>query len=106
MFGKFRESKLFTVLSNKFVLVLVAYTVWVVWFDPNSLADWYKVRRSVSEQNRQIRYYKKEIMSIEKKLSELNSNLDSLEKFAREQYYFKNPDEEIFIVAPSVPESH
>lgn len=35
---------------------------------------------------------------LEEKLNELNSNRDSLEKFAREQYLFKKEDEDIFII--------
>ena len=57
-----------------------------------------KVFRNVSEQNRQKEYYQELIRTTDEKLNELSSNRDSLEKFAREQYFFKEQDEEIFIV--------
>jgi len=53
---------------------------------------------NVSEQESQKRYYKEAIKAMDEKLNELNSNKDSLEKFAREQYLFKEDDEDIFIV--------
>ena len=49
-------------------------------------------------QERQIEYYNREIKSIDEKLQELSSNKDSLEKFAREQYYFHEEDEDLYII--------
>jgi cell division protein FtsB len=103
MFQKIKESGIYRILSNKFLITGVLFLVWVLFFDSNSLTDWYKVRRNVVEQERQIKYYRHEIISIDKQLNELNSNLDSLEKFARERYFFKMPDEEIFVTTPSIP---
>ena len=37
-------------------------------------------------------------MELDKKIKELSYDRDSLEKFARENYYFHEKDEEIFIV--------
>lgn len=103
LFQKFRSTGFFRLIKNKFFLLSVGFVVWVLFFDPKNLTDWYRVHRNVVEQERQIKYYSKEILTIDKKFNELNSNLDSLEKFAREQYYFKRGDEEIFVIAPSVP---
>lgn len=105
MWQKFKNSLLFRLIKNKFLIAGFLFLVWITFFDSNNLIDWVKVRRNVKEQNRQIRYYQSEIENIDKKLNELNSNLDSLEKFAREQYFFKNPDEDIFVVTPSIPKS-
>ena len=52
----------------------------------------------LKEQERQKLYYKEEIKKTEEKLDELNSNVDSLEKFAREQYLFHKPDEDLYII--------
>lgn len=105
MWQKFKNSLLFRLLKNKFLIAGFLFLIWITFFDANNLIDWVKVRKNVKEQNRQIRYYQNEIENIDKKLNELNSNLDSLEKFAREQFYFKNPDEDIFVVTPSIPKS-
>jgi cell division protein FtsB len=105
MWQKFKNSLLFRLLKNKFLIAGFLFLIWITFFDANNLIDWVKVRKNVKEQNRQIKYYQNEIENIDKKLNELNSNLDSLEKFAREQFYFKNPDEDIFVVTPSIPKS-
>lgn len=57
--------------------------------------------KDVAAQERQKRYYKEAIRETDEQLKELDSNLDSLEKFAREQYYFHRADEELFIVEES-----
>jgi len=72
--------------------------LWVAFFDANNLVKWSKIVINISEQESQKRYYKEAINSIDEKLNELSSNRDSLEKFAREQYLFKEDDEDIFIV--------
>lgn len=72
--------------------------LWVSFFDANNLVKWSKIVINISEQESQKRYYKEAINSIDEKLNELSSNRDSLEKFAREQYLFKEDDEDIFIV--------
>lgn len=98
MWNSFKESGLFRIISNKYVVALLIFIVWVTFFDRNNLIRWAKVNLNISGQRREIRYYQKEIESTEEKLNELSSNLDSLEKFAREQYYFHQEDEVVFIV--------
>ena len=92
------DSKFLRIISNKYVVALLIFCVWVTFFDKNNLIRWAKVNLNISEQRREIKYYQKEIEATDEKLNELSSNLDSLEKFAREQYYFKEEDEVVFIV--------
>ena len=40
----------------------------------------------------------RDIQMLDDKLDELTSDKDSLEKFAREQYYFHKKGEDVFIV--------
>ena len=43
-------------------------------------------------------YYTKKIEVDKKKLRELKTDNDNLEKFAREQYHMKKADEDLYIV--------
>jgi cell division protein FtsB len=45
----------------------------------------------------EIKYYKNEIKQSQRKMNELESNKDGLERFAREQYLMKKEEEDIFI---------
>jgi cell division protein FtsB len=43
-------------------------------------------------------YYQQRIEEDKRKLRELKTNNENLEKFAREQYYMKKDDEDLFII--------
>lgn len=98
MWEKIKESRLLKIVKNRFFLATLVFAVWVIFFDQNSLIDWFRVRMRIIRQERQIEYYNREIKSIDEKLQELSSNKDSLEKFAREQYYFHEEDEDLYII--------
>jgi cell division protein DivIC len=98
MWQRVKESGFYKLIKNKFFIATLIFAVWVIFIDKNSLIDWFHIRLNIVRQERQIEYYKNEIKSIDEKLQELSSNLDSLEKFAREQYYFHEDDEDLFIV--------
>ncbi|OJV23439.1 MAG: hypothetical protein BGO30_09125 [Bacteroidetes bacterium 41-46] len=98
MFTKFKETAFWRIIKNKYLLVTVVFFVWITFFDSNSLIKCTRVASSISSQEKEKRYYKKEIEAIEEKLNELSSNRDSLEKFAREQYMFHKEDEDLYII--------
>lgn len=97
MWQKIKENRLFRLLVNKYLITGVAFVLWITFFDDNNLIELAKVKLNIINQEKQKQYYKSEIKLIEQKLQELDSNVDSLEKFAREQYHYKLPDEEIYV---------
>ena len=98
MWQRFKESGLFRIIKNKYLLVTVVFFAWVIFFDSNSIIEWSSIRSNINRQEKEKTYYKQEIKSAEEKLQELSSNKDSLEKFAREQFYFHEEDEDLYIV--------
>ncbi len=46
----------------------------------------------------QIDYYKEKIDTDKRKLNELKSDKDNIEKFARENYKMKKDNEEVFVI--------
>jgi len=83
---------------NKYLLTFLLFALWVAIFDKNNLINWIEQMRNISQMEKEKTFYQKEIKSTIEKLQELQSNNDSLEKFAREQYFFIRPGEEVFIV--------
>jgi cell division protein DivIC len=88
----------YKILRNKYVLTLLIFFVWLLIFDSNNLIDRVKFIRKLNEMERQKEYYETRIELDSRKLNELKTNRENLEKFAREQYYMKKPDEEIFVI--------
>lgn len=91
-------SRVFKIAGNKYVIVTVFFLVWILFIDTGNLFVWYGDLKTVSMQEEQKEHYRRAILETEEKLRELEANKDSLEKFAREQYLFHEPDEEVFII--------
>ncbi|HEY5569859.1 MAG TPA: septum formation initiator family protein [Bacteroidales bacterium] len=83
---------------NKYLLVIGVFMFYVLFLDENSLMRRMHLTTQERELRKEIKYYKDKIEIDAQKLEELHSSDENLEKFAREQYLMKQPDEEIFII--------
>ncbi|NBC84254.1 MAG: septum formation initiator family protein [Bacteroidetes bacterium] len=90
--------KLPPILKNKYVLTLLLFFVWLLFFDQNNLLQRYKHLRHYNQLQEDKAYYHKRIENDASRLQQLESDKETLEKFAREEYYMKKPDEDIFII--------
>jgi len=64
----------------------------------NTFIHWGKAKLELKRQNEQIEQYQKEIEIMRKQVEMLKTDRDTLEKFAREQFYFSVPGEDVYIV--------
>ncbi|WP_027137028.1 FtsB family cell division protein [Gaetbulibacter saemankumensis] len=91
------KHKIFKPFKNIFVLILVLFTVWMLFFDANSWLIHHELNSEINDLENEKEYYQKEIEKDKKALKKLSSE-EGLEKFARETYYMKRENEEIFII--------
>ena len=80
------------------VLATFAFLVWQLVGPGNNLARWMETRREIARQERQMQEYRDEIDAMDQDIKELETNRDTLEKFAREQFGFAVPGEDVYIV--------
>lgn len=85
-------------LRNKFIMTGLAFFIWMMFFDNNNFISQYSSRKKLNNLKADKTYYQKEIASNTQGLEELMTNKQTLEKFAREQYLMKKPNEEIFVL--------
>jgi cell division protein FtsB len=85
-------------LRNKYVLTIVIFIIWILLFDSNNLIARYKEMRELHKLRLDREYYVEKIENDRKKLHELKTDNQNLEKFAREQYRMKKPDEDLYII--------
>lgn len=85
-------------MKNKYVLTLIAFLIWISFFDKNDLISQYSYRQDLRKLQADKEYYIHEIAQNKKDMEELMSDPEHLEKYAREHYLMKKADEEIFIV--------
>ena len=65
---------------------------------PNSLFRWASSGIELRRQRRQIESYQKEIDQMDKQIRKLSTNKDTLEQFARENYGFAAPGDDVYIL--------
>ena len=87
-------------MRNKYLIALIAFLIWLLIFDRNSLIDKVKYARTLHELEDERQFYNERIKEDSKRLEELKTDKDNLEKFAREQYYMKRENEDIFVIVP------
>lgn len=85
-------------IHNKYGLTMIVFFVWMVFFDSNNLIDRIDSMQELSKLQNDIQYYKHRIETDSRNLNELRTNPEVLEKFAREQYFMKSENEDIFII--------
>ena len=85
-------------LRNKYILTLLIFVVWLMFLDSNNLISRYKEMKNLKKLKSDREYYVRRIEEDKRKLYELKTNNRNLEKFAREQYRMKRPDEDLYII--------
>ena len=83
---------------SKYFLVLVAFLVFIGFFDQHNLINRWKTGRNIKSLEKEINFYNDEIESNKKKMNEMQVSDESLETYAREHYYLKKDSEDIFII--------
>ena len=85
-------------LKNKYVITSAIFIIWIVFFDMNSLIERRKLIKTLKATINEKEFYKIRIKADSRRLEELRTNIDNLEKFAREEYLMKKDNEDIFII--------
>lgn len=91
-------------LKNKYFLTVVAFVVWMIFFDKNDVVSQVKLRWHLHEMRSKQKYYSEMIKQVEQEKKELFTNSASLEKFARERYMMKKDGEDLFVIVPASSE--
>lgn len=84
-----------SVFLNKYVVAGLAFVVWMVFFDQNKLTNQIKLSREIHELKQNINYFETEIEVVNEARADLRRNK---EKYARENYFLKKKDEDVFII--------
>jgi cell division protein FtsB len=84
--------------GSKYVLTLAVFGTWLIFFDNANIVSWINDLNDIKDKTKQKLHYQQEIERIKKNIKELNDNAESLEKYARENLYFKNDNEDVYII--------
>lgn len=84
--------------KNKYVLTVIAFVIWISFFDRNDLYSQFIYRQQLKKLEVDKQYYVSEIEQNKVDMQELMSDPENLEKYAREHYLMKRDNEEIFLI--------
>ncbi len=87
-----------TYVFNKYLLTFVGFLVWMIFFDSTSFLVINELNGEIKRYEKQLDFYKTEYEKNDKFFRKLMNNKDEKEKYARENYFMKKPNEEIFIL--------
>lgn len=84
-------------LKNIFVIVFIVFAIWMLFIDSNSLLIHRELNEDINDLENEKAYYNNEIKTDNKAIKELSTE-EGIEKLAREKYYMKKENEDIYII--------
>ncbi len=96
-FKSIRSKKWFSIISNIYVIILTVFVIWMLFFDANSFLTHRELEKDIKKLEKQKEFLEKEISKDKEIIKKLN-NPEAIERFAREQYYLKKKNEEIYLI--------
>ena len=90
--GEHKNFRVFVAFSTA-----VFVFIWIVG-PGNTWIHWAKAGLEIKRQERQIKEYQLEIEKMDKTVNMLKTDRDTLEKFAREQFQFAAPGDDVYVI--------
>ncbi len=85
-------------ILNKYVITIICFLIWMIFFDNTSFLVVNELNKDISKNEEQLAYYKAEYEKNNAYFMKLMNNKGEKERYARENYFMKKPNEEIFIL--------
>lgn len=85
-------------IVNKYTITTIGFLVWMIFFDSTSFLVINELNKEIKETEKKLNFYKTEYEKNDSYFKKLMNNKDEKEKYARENYFMKKPNEEIFIL--------
>jgi len=86
------------IIKNKYVIATLAFLTWMLFFDRNDISSQYHYQSQLNELQTEKDFYTKENEKVQKDLEELTTDPKKLQKFAREKYYMKKDNEDVYVI--------
>ena len=83
---------------NVYWLVTIGFVLLTFTAGDSTLYKRYTYDEKIRSLEKEIKHYEEEIAINSQKLQNLRTDKEGLERFAREEYYMKRPNEDVFII--------
>ena len=82
-------------LKNKYFVSLVLFFAWMVFFDRHNIIVQWRLQNTLEKLKEDRAYYEEKLEEAKQTRYDLEINR---EKFARERYFMKRSDEDVYII--------
>jgi cell division protein FtsB len=96
-FKQLKQNKLIKFFTNRYILILIGFGIWMLFFDENSYLVHKEFNSEIKELEDAIEFNTKRIKEDKTTIKNLQDSLQ-LEKFAREKYLMKKENEDIYLI--------
>ena len=78
------------------IVATAIFIVLVGFINQNNIVRWVRAGAEIRRQDRMIEKYKEEIKEMDRQIHGITSSKDSLEQYARENFGFAEPGDDVF----------
>ena len=82
----------------RYAIVATVLFLLFLFLKKDSIITWVQAGFTLDRQRRQIELLEKENAELDKKIRMMKDNRDTLERYAREQFYFAEPGDDVYII--------
>jgi cell division protein DivIC len=93
-FSEIIKNKWVKILGSTYLVILLLFIIWMAFFDTNSFLIHKELNDDIEALEENKEFYQEEIKNDKEKMQDSNE----IEKFAREKYYLKKENEDIFLI--------
>ena len=83
---------------NKYFLATLIFVLLIIISKNNGIIRQINQTKEINQLENQIEYYKNDIENIKKSINALRYDTSHLEKYAREKYFMKRDNEDVFVI--------
>ena len=84
-------------IRNKYALATVIFVFWIMFVNDIDVFYMIRSRLELRALTEEVEAMKRKNIEARQSLHDLSTNLATLERFARERYYMKRDNEEVFV---------
>ncbi|MEY4934941.1 MAG: hypothetical protein RIS64_1300 [Bacteroidota bacterium] len=88
-------NKIPTFFFNRTYLVTSLFLIWLAFFDKNNLWSQYRIQQTYKKLEKDKVFFQKKLEDVKVEKIDMTTNK---EKFAREEYFMKAADEDVFVI--------
>jgi cell division protein DivIC len=90
-------------LKNKFIVATLVFIITLFFFGEDDLMVQYRRTQELKKLNDGKKYYTEQIILAKKELEQIKNDPAALEKYAREKYFMKKDNEDLFMIQEPAP---